>query len=746
MNQVVDINNNKALTIALKYADIEWYIFPIFPIKNGSCSCGNTNCKSPGKHPINFLASHGHKDATIDKDIIRNWWRSFPTANIGIHCRRSGLAVVDIDPRNGGLETLEALEAEHGDIYSDVLAFTGGGGEHRIFELPEGNGLPGKLGTGIDLKVNGYIVAEPSNHISGGEYMWEGSSDPTDGAIPSPLPDWIRQLAHQQTVNQDIEWGDREIDEETFGHLQSALAELSAEDREQWVNFGNALKPLGQIGFDLWDEWSQKSDKYDPADTFRVWRSCKPGSFNYESIFKTASEEGWINPMLYGGDAEVPDVTELLKKKAPLATKPLPDSFLYPPFNNLHKTIDWLDNYGIRSNRTISMVGALAIAQGAGARIYRSQQTKTPTTLYTALIARTGAGKDYIKQAYSDLFYEAGHPQAIGYGGHSSGAGIRYSISKRPGSVSFLDEFGDMLRHGIEDKGGAAKDKLSTYRMAFNTGRLESIGYAESNPKADDQEDIIDPCLSIVGLTTQHQFMSVLNDSMVSDGTINRFVVVEVTTKGCRNRSPDKAVPKWLIDNIQRIRSPQSNTLQSNTLQSNTLQEACSSLASLPPQWIEIPFDDEANDYIDELGMVDTDEGGLIDDYANRGYVEAEMCTRWVEIAMRLAVAIAVFEGMTTINKAVMEWCFNLVYHSGNEFVRLFEDKAQDSERGQELDKLHAMIKAKGKTGMTKQQFTNSKLGRKLGGMNRQAFVKDLLEGGRIREVIHNKATTWMAI
>jgi len=172
MNQVVDINNNKTLTIALQYADIEWYIFPIFPIKNGSCSCGNTNCKSPGKHPINFLASHGHKDATTDKAIIRNWWKSCPTANIGIHCRRSGLAVVDIDPRNGGLETLEALEAEHGDIYSDVLAFTGGGGEHRIFELPEGNGLPGKLGAGIDLKVNGYIVAEPSNHISGGEYMW----------------------------------------------------------------------------------------------------------------------------------------------------------------------------------------------------------------------------------------------------------------------------------------------------------------------------------------------------------------------------------------------------------------------------------------------------------------------------------------------------------------------------------------------------------------------------------------------
>ena len=44
MNQVVDINNNKALTIALKYADIEWYIFPIFPSPASANSVQTQSC------------------------------------------------------------------------------------------------------------------------------------------------------------------------------------------------------------------------------------------------------------------------------------------------------------------------------------------------------------------------------------------------------------------------------------------------------------------------------------------------------------------------------------------------------------------------------------------------------------------------------------------------------------------------------------------------------------------------------
>ena len=46
----------------------------------------------------------------------------------------------------------------------------------------------------------------------------------------------------------------------------------------------------GQAGFSLWDEWSQKSDKYDAQAATRKWRSFRSGSFQLESIFHAAMQ------------------------------------------------------------------------------------------------------------------------------------------------------------------------------------------------------------------------------------------------------------------------------------------------------------------------------------------------------------------------------------------------------------------------------------------------------------------------
>ncbi|MFP3604688.1 PriCT-2 domain-containing protein [Paraburkholderia sp. SIMBA_053] len=70
-------------------------------------------------------------------------------------------------------------------------------------------------------------------------------------------------------------------------------------DRTQWIKIGGALRhEFGEVGLDLFDEWSQRSaDQYDARDTLSAWRSLKGGAAN-PSTFKTiagmARAAGWV--------------------------------------------------------------------------------------------------------------------------------------------------------------------------------------------------------------------------------------------------------------------------------------------------------------------------------------------------------------------------------------------------------------------------------------------------------------------
>src|SRR5258708_12135040 len=59
------------------------------------------------------LVKHGVYAATTHEEQIARWWRRFPQANIGLP---TGLAsariVLDVDPRHGGLVSLEHLQQD----------------------------------------------------------------------------------------------------------------------------------------------------------------------------------------------------------------------------------------------------------------------------------------------------------------------------------------------------------------------------------------------------------------------------------------------------------------------------------------------------------------------------------------------------------------------------------------------------------------------------------------------------------
>jgi len=87
------------------------------------------------------------------------------------------------------------------------------------------------------------------------------------------------------------------VDPRTLAELRSALASMRADDRDLWVANGQRLKRLGEKGRALWLEWSQQSDKFDPADAARVWDSFTADHTGYAAVFAAAQRAGWVNPM-----------------------------------------------------------------------------------------------------------------------------------------------------------------------------------------------------------------------------------------------------------------------------------------------------------------------------------------------------------------------------------------------------------------------------------------------------------------
>lgn len=207
---VTNIDSAKKLRGLIAYTELGWHIFPIFEITEaGTCSCPDgSSCGSPGKHP---RTPKGFKNATVDPDQIKRWHKRWPSSNWGLACGPSGLAVVDIDPRNQGDNSIDDLQRQHGKLPDTVSALTGGGGEHHLYAQPTGDPVnSGVLALGVEVKAEGgYIVIAPSNHIAGRHYHWESSSRPRETDV-APLPLWIIQRLRRVDTTEYEQGGDVE--------------------------------------------------------------------------------------------------------------------------------------------------------------------------------------------------------------------------------------------------------------------------------------------------------------------------------------------------------------------------------------------------------------------------------------------------------------------------------------------------------------------------------------------------------
>lgn len=259
--------------------------------------------KDPAKKPLKvpYSARAGYRASSVD----RADWCTFGEAmaasgnysGIGFVLDGSGLAGVDIDhcvtdgtPDPAALALLDKLGAAYVELSPSGTGLRAFG---HAPNLP--SGVAGKLhGMHVELYTSGRYLTVTGNTLRRGplgplvgfaELAQEVRGGlPTLPALPGPRPPV-------------------EVTTELLAELQSAIKVLDADERDQWVRAGMALKELGDAGRTLWLEWSQRSDKFDAEDADRVWASFEPDRTGHAAIFAAAQRAGWVNPKARGYEA-----------------------------------------------------------------------------------------------------------------------------------------------------------------------------------------------------------------------------------------------------------------------------------------------------------------------------------------------------------------------------------------------------------------------------------------------------------
>jgi putative DNA primase/helicase len=283
---------------------------PIFPVDHRNKRPIPKRDPDPtGKHPRGIPRTGGFYKATCDPIIITHWWKENRRALIAMPTgARSGVWVIDVDTaEEHGISSVDGWETllEQHEPLDTREHRSSSGGPHVFFTWREDQPLgcsSGDLPKGISIKGEGGYVLMPPSVRKGRPYVVYRDIDPVDA--PQWLIDKIqagkpkpKRGPKSPHPRQPFE-GTPQVDLDELAEAMRLVPNdnLSWENWTSWALAIFAASGGSQRGFDIFDEWSARSSKYDAVTTDERWfeiSGSPPSATGAGKIFAEARRNGW---------------------------------------------------------------------------------------------------------------------------------------------------------------------------------------------------------------------------------------------------------------------------------------------------------------------------------------------------------------------------------------------------------------------------------------------------------------------
>ena len=704
------------LDAALQYAARGLHVFP---------------CKPKGKKP---LVPGWPDTATTNEQQIRRWWGQWPNANIGVVTgKKSGLAVLDIDPRHGGDDSLSHLEQQYGKLPDTPMVLTGGGGRHYYFAYRDGfKNSANQIGQGIDTRGDGgYVIAAPSIHENGTPYQWELSSDFMEISL-APPPDWITsgQIAKIHTngtnghANGNLNFTAGRVPHNgepvAPGGRNNALASMAG----QWIQNGDDFRSVLAKA----SEWNATNAV--PLSTAEVNQTCASVAATHVKNNPAA-----VIPM------ESPAVEAVLFFDGPEAEprrierkwRQFPAELLKAP-GVVGELVEWIVSTAPRPQPELALGNAIAFC---GAVVGRMVATPTDlrTNFYCLGVAESGAGKDHSRQMIKTIVGATMDSSNSLLGGEdvSSDSAIIESVAsvmrigvKWPSCLFQFDEIGHMLSQASSKNSGNHQKAIPvTFTKLFSSASTLLMGKEYANRRERPRTDIDQPNVCIYGTTVPGRLASGLTPNEVRDGFLGRMLVFISSNPDAEAGGDDDAekppVPDSIVHWIRGWMEKKPTLAPGGNLKQTTVPER----AVICPDARQVLKD--FTNYTNEKKIA---ERSRLDGFD-------AVWARTAEHAKKLALLFAAGLGCdaVVVSKPIAEYACNLANHLTESLIAWAAEHVAENEQERATKRMLAIIRDKG-------QITGSALTRKTQWMDRrqrESVLSDLIESGQI-EVINLSA------